>query len=169
MFGFGVASGDPTATEVLLWTRVTPILQAVPGSGLGPPSRVGWEVAADEEFTQVLRTGIATTDAGRDHTVKVVVSDLDAVLHLGDYLYEYGNEPREAGVLGTRGCPAGHDRVRVLVRLGEGVPEDRGPVTQLGPRTIPLGWRALRSERRRDATPSPVVGSEGVSDPLTAR
>ncbi|MGI8535930.1 MAG: alkaline phosphatase D family protein [Mycobacteriales bacterium] len=27
--------------------------------------------------------------------------DLDAVLHLGDYLYEYGNDPREAGVAGS--------------------------------------------------------------------
>lgn len=27
--------------------------------------------------------------------------DLDAVLHLGDYLYEYGNDPREADDLGS--------------------------------------------------------------------
>ena len=163
VFGFGVASGDPTATEVLLWTRVTPIPQAVPGSGLGPRAKVVWEIAADQQFTRVLRSGRTTTDAGRDHTVKVVVSDLtpytryyyrfrckgatspvgrtqtapdeagvthalrmafvscsnytggfftayrglaartdlDAVLHLGDYLYEYGNDPREADVVGS--------------------------------------------------------------------
>ena len=163
VFGFGVASGDPTATEVLLWTRVTPTPKSVPGSGLGPPSRVVWEVAADERFTQVLQSGVTRTDAYRDHTVKVVVcglapytryyyrfrsrgatspvgrtqtapdepgvthalrlafascsnytggyftayrglaarDDLDAVLHLGDYLYEYGNDPREAAVAGS--------------------------------------------------------------------
>lgn len=163
VFGFGVASGDPTASEVLLWTRVTPTPDAVPGSGLGPTSRVVWEVAADEAFTEVLRTGTTTASADRDHTVKVVVSgltpytryfyrfrtrgavspvgrtqtapdepgvthalrlafvscsnytggfftayrglaardDLDAVLHLGDYLYEYGNDPREPGVPGS--------------------------------------------------------------------
>ncbi len=163
VFGFGVASGDPTATEVLLWTRVTPVPKAVPGSGRGPASRVVWEVAADEEFQHVLQRGTTTTNAARDHTVKVVVcglapytryfyrfrtrgatspvgrtqtapdepgvrhalrlafvscsnytggfftayrglaarDDLDAVLHLGDYVYEYGNDPREAGVPGS--------------------------------------------------------------------
>ncbi|HEX8496918.1 MAG TPA: alkaline phosphatase D family protein [Actinomycetales bacterium] len=163
VFGFGVASGDPTATEVLLWTRVTPTPDSVPGSGVGPRATVRWEVAADEAFTTVLRSGTTTTDAGRDHTVKVVVSDLapytryyyrfrckgatsvvgrtqtapdepgsthalrlafvscsnytggfftayrglaaredlDAVLHLGDYLYEYGNDPGEPGVAGS--------------------------------------------------------------------
>ena len=163
VFGFGVASGDPTATEVLLWTRVTPTPRAVPGSGFGPASRVVWEVAADERFEQVLQRGTTSTNADRDHTVKVVVSglapytryyyrfrsrgatspvgrtqtspdepgvrhalrlafvscsnytggfftayrglaardDLDAVLHLGDYIYEYGNDPREPGVPGS--------------------------------------------------------------------
>ena len=163
VFGFGVASGDPTASEVLLWTRVTPVPSAVPGSGLGPASRVVWEVAADEGFDRILQRGTTSTNADRDHTVKVVVSgltpytryfyrfrsrgatspvgrtqtapdepgvrhalrlafvscsnftggfftayrglaernDLDAVLHLGDYIYEYGNDPREPGVPGS--------------------------------------------------------------------
>jgi len=163
VFGFGVASGDPTATDVLLWTRVTPVPEAVPGSGIGPACRVEWELAADEEFSDVLRSGTATTDARRDHTLKVVISgltpytrywyrfryrgavspvgrtqtspdepgvthalrlafvscsnytggfftayrglaardDLDAVLHLGDYVYEYGNDPAEPGVAGS--------------------------------------------------------------------
>jgi alkaline phosphatase D len=167
VFGFGVASGDPTATEVLLWTRVTPNRSATPGSGRGPSSRVEWEVAADEGFRRVVRRGSLRTDAARDHTVKVVVGgltpytrywyrftscgqtspvgrtqtspdepgrthalrlafvscsnwtggfftayrglaardDLDAVLHLGDYVYEYGNaEDRygPASLAGTR-------------------------------------------------------------------
>lgn len=65
VFGFGVASGDPTATEVLLWTRVTPTPNAVPGSSRGPSSKVVWEVAADEAFTEVLRAGTNRTDADR--------------------------------------------------------------------------------------------------------
>ncbi|SDP32329.1 alkaline phosphatase D [Klenkia soli] len=167
VFGFGVASGDPTATEVLLWTRVTPTPQAVPGSGLGPASQVRWEVAADPAFRRVVQRGTVRIDAARDHTVKVVVprltpytrywyrftcrgatspvgrtqtspdepgrthalrlafvscsnftggyftayrglaarDDLDAVLHLGDYLYEYGNAEDRYGpaeLAGTR-------------------------------------------------------------------
>ncbi|GAB4079566.1 alkaline phosphatase D family protein [Modestobacter muralis] len=163
VFGFGVASGDPTATEVLLWTRVTPVPGALPGSGEGPRTQVRWEVAEDEAFGRVVRRGTVTTDASRDHTVKVVVNglvpytrywyrftakgatspvgrtqtapdepgrvhalrmafvscsnwtggfftayrgiaardDLDFVLHLGDYLYEYGNDPRIAGMAGS--------------------------------------------------------------------
>lgn len=151
-FLHGVASGDPLPDGVLLWTRVTPVPEAVPGSGLGPVAEVGWTVARDRAFTSVVATGTATATAASDHTVKVdvrglqpatdywfrftaggvtspagrtrtapaenatadrlrfgVVScanweagyfssyrhlaargDLDAWLHLGDYLYEYG-------------------------------------------------------------------------------
>ena len=153
VFGYGVASGDPTADAVILWTRVNPSPDAVPGSGLGGPVTVTWEMAADEAFTGVLRSGTVVTDATRDHTVKVDVTglaiytryyfrfralgatsdvgrtqtapdepgvvhalrfafascanytggyftpyrdmaardDLDFVLFLGDYIYEYGN------------------------------------------------------------------------------
>ena len=151
VFAHGVASGDPLGTVVLLWTRVTPTAAATPGSGVGPAVDVGWEVAADAAFGQLIRTGTVRTDAVQDHTVKVDVTglapytryffrfralgatspvgrtqtagvdgvhalrlgfvscsnytggffaayrhlserdDLDAVVHLGDYIYEYGN------------------------------------------------------------------------------
>lgn len=152
IFAHGVASGDPFPDSVLLWTRVTPSPEALPGSGLGPEVPVGWEVAADADFRKIVARGIANTSPARDHTVKVVAprlspgtsywfrftlgqsvspagrtrtapaagtpvdrlkfgvvscanlqagyfssyrhlaarGDLDAVLHLGDYLYEYG-------------------------------------------------------------------------------
>ncbi|HEY3004984.1 MAG TPA: PhoD-like phosphatase N-terminal domain-containing protein, partial [Kribbellaceae bacterium] len=35
-FLHGVASGDPLPTSVVLWTRVTPTPDALPGSGTGP-------------------------------------------------------------------------------------------------------------------------------------
>ena len=35
LFTLGVASGDPLPDGILLWTRVTPTSDAVPGSGLG--------------------------------------------------------------------------------------------------------------------------------------
>ncbi|MDI9888563.1 PhoD-like phosphatase N-terminal domain-containing protein, partial [Streptomyces sp. HNM0645] len=35
-FVHGVASGDPLPDGVLLWTRVTPAPDALPGSGKGP-------------------------------------------------------------------------------------------------------------------------------------
>ena len=151
-FLHGVASGDPMSDRVILWTRVTPTPEATPGSGLGEPVVVTWEISTDPEFSTLTRSDTVTTSADRDHTVKFdctglapdtwyhyrfrvgdVVSpvgrtrtaprddampgrarfalvscsnweagffasyrhladrdDLDAVMHVGDYTYEYG-------------------------------------------------------------------------------
>ncbi|MFF5492976.1 alkaline phosphatase D family protein [Streptomyces aquilus] len=158
-FLHGVASGDPLPDGILLWTRVTPVAAAIPGSGLGPDTEVSWIVATDKAFTNIVAKGSVTATAASDHTVKAdvrglapattywfrfsaggtdspaartrtapaadaavsnlrfgVVScanweagyfspyrhlaargDLDAWLHLGDYIYEYGT-----GEYGTR-------------------------------------------------------------------
>lgn len=75
-FLHGIASGDPLPDGVLLWTRVTPSPEAVPGSGLGPATAVGWEVAEDRNFTRVVAGGAVTATAAADHTVKVDVRGL---------------------------------------------------------------------------------------------
>ncbi len=151
-FQHGVASGDPLADRVILWTRVTP---PSPVSVVN----VSYVVATDPALTQVVVRGVAKTNPSRDYTVKVdpaglqpgtthyyrftvdgenspvgrtktlpvgatqslrfaVVScsnhaygyfnayrriaaraDLDFVMHLGDYLYEYG--PNDYGTART--------------------------------------------------------------------
>lgn len=172
-FGYGVASGDPTADAVVIWTRLTPPRRrpnepvATPGSGLGAPTTVRWEVALDHRFTRVVARGVERTSPESDHTVKVDVTglrpytrywyrfraagqtspvgrtqtapdeagrthalrfalvscsnytggyfttyralgkrdDLDFVLHVGDYIYEYGNGADRYGpseLAGTR-------------------------------------------------------------------
>ncbi|MFI8516491.1 alkaline phosphatase D family protein [Streptomyces sp. NPDC085481] len=150
-FLHGVASGDPLPDGVLLWTRVTPTPDAVPGSGKGPDVTVRWELAEDRGFTRIVADGTSVATAASDHTVKADVrglrpataywfrfaagqtvsptgrtrtapaadatapgvrfgvvscanweagyfsayrhlaarTDLDAILHLGDYIYEY--------------------------------------------------------------------------------
>ena len=65
-FRHGVASGDPDATSVVLWTRVN-----VDGAAQGI-----WELSETPDFAQVLKTGAFTTDADRAHTVKVHARDL---------------------------------------------------------------------------------------------
>ncbi|MGW7347298.1 alkaline phosphatase D family protein [Streptomyces sp. NPDC054854] len=75
-FPHGVASGDPLPDGVLLWTRVTPTPEAVPGSGLGPATAVGWEVAEDKAFSRVVAAGTVTATTASDHTVKVDVRGL---------------------------------------------------------------------------------------------
>ncbi|WNO75131.1 alkaline phosphatase D family protein [Streptomyces sp. AM8-1-1] len=150
-FLHGLASGDPLPDGVLLWTRITPTPESLPGSGKGPDTAVGWEVAEDSAFTKVVARGTTTSTAETDHTVRADVrglrpataywfrftagttvsavgrtrtapateaatsgvrfgvvscanweagyfsayrhlaarADLDAILHLGDYIYEY--------------------------------------------------------------------------------
>ena len=75
-FRHGVASGDPTPTAVVIWTRVTPTDAATPGSGKGPAVPVTWEVARDVAFRSVVDSGQVTASAARDHTVHVDVSAL---------------------------------------------------------------------------------------------
>jgi alkaline phosphatase D len=137
-----VASGDPLADAVIIWTRVS--------GAAAEEVRVEWQVATDAAMRNVLQTGHVETDASRDYTAKADVrglpagtklyygfkvadassqigvtktlpsgevprarfavvscsnypfgyfhayrqiaqrSDIDAVIHLGDYIYEYG-------------------------------------------------------------------------------
>lgn len=85
-FRHGVASGDPLPGGVIIWTRVTPTAAATPGSGRGAASTLAWEVAVDRGFRRVVASGAASTDASRDHTVKVDVSGLAART---DYWYRF--------------------------------------------------------------------------------
>jgi alkaline phosphatase D len=145
-FRHGVASGDPLADRVILWTRVTP-----PGGRADDRVGVAWRIARDPALRDAVAEGSATTSGERDFTVKVDAAglepgsawyygfrtfgqdspvgrtrtaavgptprlrlavascanlpqgffnaygaiarrpDLDAVVHLGDYLYEYEN------------------------------------------------------------------------------
>src|SRR6266540_2801782 len=95
-FRHGIASGDPLPDGILLWTRVTPTADAVPGSGAGPDVEVAWQVAADPDFSSVVRAGTLVTGANWEggyfaaYRHLAARGDLNLVLHLGDYIYEYG-------------------------------------------------------------------------------
>ncbi|MEU6345389.1 alkaline phosphatase D family protein [Streptomyces sp. NPDC046977] len=102
-FLHGVASGDPLPDGILLWTRVTPAPEAVPGSGLGPATEVTWTVATDRALTSVVATGTATTDAASDHTVK---ADVRGLLPATDYWYRFTAGGVDSPVARTRTAPA---------------------------------------------------------------
>lgn len=74
-FPLGVASGDPTADGVVLWTRLSP---DPPGGGERPPAvvEVAWEIAADSRFATVVRTGTAIASPELGHSVHVEVAGL---------------------------------------------------------------------------------------------
>lgn len=77
IFQHGVASGDPVAGAVLIWTRVTPTADATPGSGVGDDVEVSWQVAKDPSFERLIAKGRTVARKERDHSVKVDVRGLD--------------------------------------------------------------------------------------------
>ena len=145
-FAHGIASGDPSADSVILWSRIT--LDDPPAGGVN----IQWQISESPDFTALSASGIAQTHAARDWTIKAEPSGLksgqlyyfrflygdiispigrtktlprgdiaavrlavtscanwqhgffnaydhiarqdhfDAVLHLGDYYYEYGQD-----------------------------------------------------------------------------
>ncbi|MVN78836.1 alkaline phosphatase [Hymenobacter sp. HMF4947] len=163
-FGFreGVASFDPSATGIILWTRYTK------ATNEPDEATVRWEIASTSAFNPLVASGTTVAAAAADYTVAVDVpgltanqkyyyrfinertgatsvvgetrtlptgaqassvklavvscanfqaglfnvygavaaSDADAVVHLGDYIYEYG-----AGQYGTNASTAALNRV----------------------------------------------------------
>lgn len=160
-FTHNVASGEPGADSMLLWTRYV--------SPSGGPSKVRAEVSASRDFAKIVAGGDMITGPWRDHTVKITVDglmpgrvyyyrfvapdgslspigrtktlpigkaarfniaifscsnlgfgefnayghaaardDVDLVLHLGDYIYEYGRGGYDGGAkFAARLFPAG--------------------------------------------------------------
>ena len=114
-FRHGVASGDPLPDGVLLWTRVTPTDDAVPGSGAGPDVEVTWQVALDPDFTALVGQGVVPAGPASDHTVKVEVAGLAPAT---TYWYRFGYAGGWSGVGRTMTAPpldAAIDRLRMGV------------------------------------------------------
>jgi alkaline phosphatase D len=106
LFQHGVASGDPLANRVILWTRVTPAA----GRSVVVVSYV---VATDPALTQVVASGTAKTNPARDYTVKV-----DAVLPAAGktYYYRFFADSEASPIGRTRSLPSGNTpRVRIAV------------------------------------------------------
>ena len=103
-FGYGVASGDPLADRVILWTRV---------NGVSASTAVAWDVALDPAFSSIVRSGTATTDGGRDFTVKVDATGLQPATFYY-YRFRLGGETSATGR--TKTLPVGSaQQVRLAV------------------------------------------------------
>ncbi|MFJ9056132.1 alkaline phosphatase D family protein [Streptomyces sp. NPDC102409] len=94
VFLHGVASGDPLPDGILLWTRVTPSADALPGSGLGADTPVAWEIAEDKDFSRIAARGTAVARAGSDHTVK---ADVRGLRPATAYWFRFSAAPGAAG------------------------------------------------------------------------
>lgn len=76
-FPLGVASGDPEPNGVVLWTRLGP-RPLEPGGGMPNHAvEVSWEVAVDEAFSDVVRSGKAAAVPQLGHSVHVEVDGLE--------------------------------------------------------------------------------------------
>ncbi|TJY62963.1 alkaline phosphatase [Sinimarinibacterium sp. CAU 1509] len=96
-FAHGVASGDPLADRVILWTRIT---ESTPSASQIP---VDWEVSATPDFVSVLKSGTQLTEASRDWTVKVDVTSLSPAT---TYYYRFHAFGQTSIVGRTRTAPA---------------------------------------------------------------
>ncbi|MBP2831546.1 alkaline phosphatase D family protein [Aquimarina sp. U1-2] len=70
----GVASFDPTASRVIIWTRYTVEAKESPLEGIV----LNWQVATDAAFDNIVRNGTALATAEHDYTVAVDVQELDS-------------------------------------------------------------------------------------------
>ena len=95
-FDHGVASGDPLADRVVLWTHAK-----VRGSD--EPVELEWEVAEDNAFARVVARGRVVASAASGHTAKVDATGLAAGR---DYFYRFrrGRDVSPVGL--TRTLPA---------------------------------------------------------------
>jgi alkaline phosphatase D len=104
-FTLGLASGDPTPSGVVLWTRLAPDPLAEDGLG-GMPRRavdVRWEVAADERFARVVRRGRVPAEAAWGHAVHVEVEGLQPAR---PYYYRFTAMGHQSIIGQTRTAPA---------------------------------------------------------------
>src|SRR5262245_2130004 len=98
-FGEGVASGDPDAHSILLWTRVSSSQSEV------VPLTV--EVAEDAGFTRVVAHSPARALAAADHTCRVLVGGLQPAR---TYWYRFTTQEGHGSRTGrTRTAPAAED------------------------------------------------------------
>jgi alkaline phosphatase D len=75
-FSLGVASGDPSPDGMVLWTRLAP--EPIDGGGMPPETfEVRWELATDDAFQQIVRSGktLATPQLG--HSVHLELAGLE--------------------------------------------------------------------------------------------
>ncbi|MBC8111618.1 MAG: alkaline phosphatase D family protein, partial [Verrucomicrobia bacterium] len=102
-FYHGVASGDPLADKVIIWTRVTPDQDQT--------ISVTYTVATDVAFNNIVSSGTVTTDLNKDYTVKVDVSGLQANTV---YYYSFFALGRRSMIGKTRTATTGNSLNEVL-------------------------------------------------------
>ena len=105
-FLYGVASGDPLADRVILWTHAR-----YPDSDVAVD--LNWEVASDNGFANIVKSGTVTATAATGFTAKVDASGLAANT---EYFYRFRQGQHASAVGRARTLPTGSvSEVRLAV------------------------------------------------------
>jgi alkaline phosphatase D len=120
-FKLGVASGEPAADSVVLWTRLAPSpLDADGQGGMGDADvAVDWQVSPTEQFGVIVASGTVTARYADAHAVHVVAGGLapDA-----EYYYRFRAQGHLSAIGRTRTAPApgtfGRDLVMAFASCG---------------------------------------------------
>lgn len=98
-FDHGVASGDPAADGLIIWTRATPVENSDAAS-----VTLNWELALDREFAKPVRNGQVDCSAANDFTVKIDVRDLSPGQ---TYFYRFQSKDQKSPVGQGKTLPSG--------------------------------------------------------------
>jgi alkaline phosphatase D len=106
-FTLGVASGDPLADSVILWTRLAPAGGGMPDEDV----EVTWELANAADFAELLESGTAVASPGHAHAVHVDATNLEPST---TYWYRFRVGSFTSAVGRTVTMPAPDDRAATL-------------------------------------------------------
>jgi phosphodiesterase/alkaline phosphatase D-like protein len=172
-FTLGVASGDPTPTGVVLWTRLAPRPLEPDGGMPGRAVPVQWEVATGPRQGGVVRRGEALAHPRFAHSVHVEVEGLEPGR---TYWYRFRSGGHLSRVGRTRTCPdPGRPRAFVRRRTAayraawEHLPL---PAQHRHPRPVvrrPAGHARRGAAGRADAHPASFVIEDGRPGAQRAR
>jgi len=101
-FTLGVASGDPTGTSVVLWTRLAPEPLVEAGAALPERVEVDWVVAEDPRLRRVVRSGTTVAGPELGHSVHVDPGGLEPGR---TYWYRFAALGRVSRIGRTRTAP----------------------------------------------------------------
>ncbi|HET6298739.1 MAG TPA: alkaline phosphatase D family protein [Kribbella sp.] len=113
-FQLGIASGEPDAGSVVLWTRLAPLPLNADGHGGMANANVvvDWQVSTNDLFTTLVASGSVTATYAAAHSVHVVASGLNPD---SDYFYRFRAQGHLSQVGRTRTAPAVGTNGRDLV------------------------------------------------------
>ena len=145
-FTLGVASGDPTDSGVVLWTKLAPN-PLEPGGGMPANAavEVAWEIATDDAMRNVVQRGTAVATPQLGHTVHVEAEGLQPD-HWYWYRFRAGDATSKVGR--ARTMPAADSNPDQLkFAFASCAHYETGFFTRLWP-DGPRGSRPHRSPRR---------------------